>query len=180
MKSEFGNLADFVSTVTLITTKVGLDLSVDRRQHFIEGPGRDALESELRSYLMGSAATTQPVVPAILPYPKDGEVFELTIGSETKKFILVSVDYQSSWDNLQAALQRCGVIPEAPEKCRDAFKAKYSMADGKGPIGVAKASWVGPNGSASFPCVRSDGGARFRWIDDVFSAGWRWLVEVQA
>lgn len=119
--------------------------------------------------------------------PAVGEVFELTLegtvdpigmfradgidpkgwkhkgkkvkGGQTKKFKLVQIGYCSNWDAVLEGLKPHGGVPEG--QWREAFKKAYPRPDGKGPVGVADASWVSPDGRRYFPYVHDDGEAWF-------------------
>lgn len=146
--------------------------------------------------------------PIIQPYPDAGEIFELTLngdasendpiemvrrdgygapeewifkgkrlaGIQIRKFKLVSVGYCRNLDEVRQKLKSHGEIPEG--QWREAFKAKFPKADGKGSIGVADPSWVHSSGSANFPYVDPDGDSGFLWAGSVRDVSWRWLVAV--
>lgn len=141
-------------------------------------------------------------------YPEIGEVFELTrdgndpnsdpivmvrrdgydqperwkfkgeylIGAQTLQFKLVSIGYQPNFDAVLLALAGHGCIPGG--QWREVFKVRFTKPDGKGPIGIADASWVFPNDDSGFPCVHTGGGSGFHGTGPGFSDSWRWLVEV--
>jgi len=142
-------------------------------------------------------------IPEFPTYPKDGEVFELSIkepftglqmvkddgftgnwqftGQEiiepqTKRFKLVSIGYQPNFEAVKTELAKHGKIPQG--QWRKAFKKAYPKTDGS-PIGVADASWVRSSGSVRFPYVYSDGDEYFYWPGHVFNDDWRWLVEAK-
>ncbi len=98
------------------------------------------------------------------------------VGTHTRKFALVEIGYQSSFDIVEVELAKHGVIPEG--EWRNALKNRFPRAHGR-PVGIADASWVRPGGCASFPCVDHDGDSDFVWTDIDFSDGWLWLVEVE-
>lgn len=176
MLSDLKNIPDFLSAVALVAARIALKMTTERRQQFIEGDGRRQLEDGLSRYFEEPSDIPQLVVEP--QYPAKNEKFQLTINGQTKWFMLVSVGYQPSWESLQAALAPHQVNLDAP--WLDAFKKAFPKKDGKGPIGIAKASWVFPDGGARFPSVVTDDGVRFDWADFAFFAGWRWLVGVQA
>lgn len=70
-----------------------------------------------------------------------------------------------------------GRVPEG--QWREAFKTSFPKHDGKGPVGVADASWKGPLCVPCFPCIDEDGDSGFDWMYAGFSDDWRWLVEVK-
>ena len=98
-------------------------------------------------------------------------------GRRTKRFKLVEIGYCRNFDEVRCKLTAHGEIPEG--QWREAFKARYPKADGKGTIGIADASWVDPVADANFPCVYTRGGSDFDWAGGVFVDSWRWLVEVK-
>jgi len=138
-------------------------------------------------------------------YPAIGETFELTIDQsltglemvkndryadwrkwrftggeilvpQKKKFKLVAIGYQPSLEAVTKELAKHGEIPQG--QWRTAFEKAFPNPDGKGPIGIADASWVSPGGSTYFPYLGSDGNSDFVW-PDYFVTYWRWLVEVK-
>lgn len=149
----------------------------------------------------------KPLALAIPHYPSTDEPFPLTIATpftgidmvrldgfsdwkkwkfsgkeiilpQTNQFKLVQIGYQPNWEAVKAALAHHGIIPQG--QWRRAFKEAYPHHDGKGPIGVADASWVSPHGPVRFPSVYSDGATDFYWTAYDFRVSWRWLVAVQA
>ena len=101
---------------------------------------------------------------------------EAVTGKHKGKFKLVQIGYQPNLDAAKAALEaKHGPTPQG--QWMKAFKDAYPEADGKGPVGIADASWVGPYGGVLFPYVRSNGGPSFRWTD-YLREYWRWLVAV--
>jgi len=96
---------------------------------------------------------------------------------QKKKFKLVTIGYQLNFDAVTKELAKHGAIPQG--QWRTAFKKAFPSPDGKGPIGIADASWVGPHGFVRFPCVDSGGHPYFHWTAFDFDDGWRWLVEVK-
>ncbi len=201
MSSDLKNLSDFVGEAASAAARIGLTLSTERRQYFIEGDGRRLLEDSFALLFKEPAVLPQPVAPQ---YPADGVEFDLTItesftglemarrfgydptgwkytGNEivapqTKRFKLVPIGAQPNFQAVEAACLKHGSIPDG-QWC-DALKRKFQV-DGKGPILVAKASWVNPNRNANFPYVNTDGDTNFNWTDNDFNADWRGLVEVQ-
>ena len=161
------------------------------------------LTSEVKS---GAKKPREVKVPTSEPltYPATGEVFELTLdgdaadvqplkmvrrdgyagewrhrgstvkGQEARRFKLVEIGYCQDFEEVRRKLATHGAIPEG--QWREAFKARYPRRDGKGPIGVADASWVSPGGDAGFPYVHTDGDSRFGWAGNGFGDSWRWLV----
>ena len=139
-------------------------------------------------------------------YPNVGEIFELTLdgdapenqplqmvrdfgytgkwrhngpkvkGKQTRRFKLAQAGYQPNLDGVKSALPGSGSVEGQWIK---AFKAAYPQPDGKGPIGIADASWVGPDGGASFPIVDSDGVLYFHWAAFDRGDSWRWLVPAE-
>lgn len=155
-----------------------------------------------------AATTNPESQPPVLPvYPANGEIFELTLnvddpsvdpiemvcrdgyentenwrhtgtkltGVITRRFKLVAIGYCQSFKEVEKRLKKQGCIPEG--QWREALKDKYRQ-DGKGPVGVADASWTDPDGSARFPGVGGGGASSFRWSGNDFSDVWRWLVGV--
>ena len=169
----------------------------DALQRWIDDPDRDI-------ELTGGEEKKQS--PAASSYPAVGVEFDLTIAEpftgiemvrrfgydptgwkfngeeiampQTKRFKLVSIGAQPNFEAVKADLAKHGAIPDG--QWLDAFKKAFPQPDGKGPIGVAKASWVSPSGGAHFPCVSTGGDLYFVWTDSGFHARLRWLVEVQA
>ena len=144
--------------------------------------------------------TKEPLKPP--SYPKDGEVFSLTItkpftglemvrddgfknwlewrfareeivAPQTKRFMLVWIGYQPNFESVERELKKHGRIPQG--QWRKAFKKAFPQTDGSW-IGVADSAWVRPSGRVNFPCV-SDHGESFCWTDSAFDTSWRWLVE---
>ena len=109
------------------------------------------------------------------PYPRVGEVFELTLGRETRRFKLVSVHCLSFYE-LTKILKEHGEIPES--RWCEALKAAYPRPDDKGPIGIADSSRVPPNGDASLLFVHTGGPPSIKWPNVGFWGIRRWLVEV--
>jgi len=139
-----------------------------------------------------------------LNYPKNNEIFTLTIAEPftglemvrndgfhsweewkftreeiitpvTKRFKLVSIGYQPNFEAVQQELTNYGKIPQG--QWRKAFKKAYPKAHGTW-IGVADSSLVDPYGFVSFPCVSDGGDKNFDWADRSFNDDWQWLVEV--
>ena len=96
---------------------------------------------------------------------------------QKKKFKLVTIGYQLNFDAVTKELAKHRAILQG--QWRTAFKKAFPSPDGKGPIGIADASWVGPHGFVRFPCVDSGGHPYFHWTAFDFDDGWRWLVEVK-
>jgi hypothetical protein len=205
MSADWKNVPAFMGAVTLVVARIALNLSTDRRQHFVEGEGQRQLEDGLSRFFAETTVEAQPA-PVISQYPANGVEFELTInepftsldmvrrfgyesagwnfsGAEitkpvTKRFKLVPIGAQSNFKAVEMENAKLGIIPDG--QWLDAFKKAFSQPDGNGPIGVAKASWVIPRRDACFPYVYTDGGLSFDWTGHGFSAFSRWLVEVQA
>lgn len=141
-------------------------------------------------------------------YPRDGEVFELTLrgdapenhplvmvecteggptgwrhngpmvtGQLTRRFKLVRVG--GDCPNFQAVQEGLEAYGQHEGQWIMAFRADFSQPDGRGPIGVADASWMSPYGNAHFPYVRTDGRLNFRKAHERQSARWRWLVPAE-
>ena len=152
--------------------------------------------------------TAPTATPEFLTVPQDGEIFDLTLdgdsidpiamvrgngyknadqwefkgpkvtGTQTKKFKLVSVGYQPNADAVNKALAQHGA--PALGQWREAFKEKYRLPDGKGPIGFTGSEWAHP--FREFPHVADEGGvwrSYFYWFDRVLRAAWRFAVEVK-
>lgn len=96
-------------------------------------------------------------------------------GAITRRFKLVAIGYCPSFEEIKKRLKEQGRIPEG--QWREPLKAKY-REDGKGPVGIADASWTYPPSDAYFPYVLGDGSSGFRWIGFGFRDACRWLVEV--
>ncbi len=163
----------------------------------------EKLTQVLRTALISNEATEQTELVPL--YPADDEVFELSIEPftglemvrddgfdnwhkwqfngkeiterETKRFKLVPVGYQPNFDAVKEKLAKHGTIPQG--QWRKAFKKAYPKPDGKGPVGVADASWVNPSGGVGFPCVRGGGDEYFPWTGNGFLRSSAWLVEVK-
>ena len=97
-------------------------------------------------------------------------------GVQTRRFKLVEIGYQPSFDEVKAALAKHGPTPEG--QWRNALKEKFPSPPGR-PVGIADASWVAPDGNAYFPCVSGDGSSVFYWAARDFGEVWLWLVEVK-
>lgn len=190
MRDERNQVLEFV-TATLAVLPRGLSGAM--MQRWIEMPVAER-SAALRSVL-------------ISPWPKPGEVFQLTIngdasecdpiqmvcsdgynesetwkhngfkveGQQTRRFKLVEVGYQPTFDAVQAELKKHGKIPRG--QWREALKKNFPDAPGR-PVGISDASWVLPCGDPNFPFVNGDGGSNFDWAGGDFSEAWLWLVEV--
>lgn len=93
---------------------------------------------------------------------------------QTGQFKLVQVGYQPNIEAIRRECEKQGVL--IPGQWREAFKASYPQADGKGPVGFPDLSWVHPLGRAGFPCVNTRGDSVFDWADGALNDDWRWLV----
>ena len=112
-------------------------------------------------------------------YDPDGWEFTGTplAGNLKGKFKLVQVGAQPNLDAVEAALEaKYGPTPSG--QWMRAFKYVFPIADGKGPIGVADASWVHPDSFGRFPYVNYSGRPYFRWTGHDPYDNWRWLVAV--
>ena len=148
--------------------------------------------------------------PDVLAVPQDGEIFELTLdgdatdpigmvrgdgyndadkwkfngpkatGTQTRRFKIMSVGYQTNAEAVNTALAEHGT--PALGQWREAFKKKYARPDGKGPIGFTGSEWVGPDRRRYFPCVSAGGGvwdSSFYWVGRGFGDDWRFVVELK-
>ncbi len=96
-------------------------------------------------------------------------------GTQTRRFMLVKVGYQSNLAEARKALETAhGPTPEG--QWLQAFRAEYPTPDGNGPVGIADSAWAGPRGYADFPFVGSNGRPRFGWPGRGLREAWRWLV----
>lgn len=96
-----------------------------------------------------------------------------------KRFKLVSVRSQFAFSSVETANAKLGIIPEG--QWLEVFRRVFPQSDYRGPVGIARASWVHPNGMSLFPCLYRFGDARFNFISNCdFGEEWRWLVEVRA
>lgn len=141
------------------------------------------------------------------PYPKLGEVFELTLNGNdpdvqplamVRKYGYKPEYWKHSGKTVTGQQTRkfqlvsvgyCTGWYELAEKLAtfgptpegqwlEAFKTEYGPG-GNCHIGVADPSWVDPHGFAVFPCMHNDGDSNFDWADSDFSVRWRWLVPVK-
>ena len=194
----------FIEFASVVLQQLPRDLEATEAQAWITN--RQALARVLRHALVPprdlmAGATTSDTRE---PYPANGVIFELTLdgdavdpadmprrdghgegwryddarrltGTHTRRFLLVSVGYCKTFDELVRRLAKHGGIPEG--QWRESFK-DHACPDGKGPIGIADASWGSPGGRALFPFVDSDGTSSFHWTSSDLNDCWRWLVEV--
>lgn len=139
-------------------------------------------------------------------YPPDGVEFELAINQsftglemvhrfgynpegwefngeeivvpQRKFFKLVPIGFRGDFSAFEAENRKQGVIPDG-QWC-DAFKEQFPECDGKGPVGVAKASWTYRGNGPSFPCVWIHGRKDFFLARSDFRLDWRCLIETRA
>ncbi|MBI2053076.1 MAG: hypothetical protein HYT34_02420 [Candidatus Ryanbacteria bacterium] len=138
--------------------------------------------------LDGDAAENQPIEMV----RRDGydnpsrwkHVGTRVLGTQTRKFVWVSVGYQPNLDAVRAACLKAagkldlnGRIPEG--QWREVIKQMLEP-DGQYHRGIVDPSWEDPDGGILFPCVSSGGNSRFYWAVLGCSGGWRWLVEVES
>jgi hypothetical protein len=96
-------------------------------------------------------------------------------GRQTRPFNLVAINH-NTFGVVLDELMHHGRIPLGQWVI--GFKAVFPKTDGKGPIGVADASWVGPDGQLYFPCIGRGGDITFHRATGAFGTNWRWLVGV--
>lgn len=102
----------------------------------------------------------------------DGPLIE---GRVIRLLRLVALKSALAFDELRAELVRqYGKVPEG--QWVSGFKATFPKTDGKGPIGIADASWVAPDGHFNFLCVGRGGDMEFHRASGAFGPGWRWIV----
>lgn len=105
-------------------------------------------------------------------------------GTQTRKFVWVSVGYQPNLDAVRAvcleAAGKLGLNGRIPEgQWREAIKQMFHHL-GQYIRGIADPSWEYPGGGIRFPYVGSDGRSCFYWGDYGYGEAWRWLVEVES
>jgi hypothetical protein len=143
----------------------------------------------------------------IPPWPKPGEVFQLTINGDAPECDPIQMvrddgyDRPESWKhngpkvagvqtrsfklveigyqpNFGAVKTDLNKLGKVPEgQWRKPLKRKFPDAPGR-PAGIADPSWVGPDGVPYFPIVDGDGRSGFRWTGGGFGEYWLWLVEL--
>ena len=139
-------------------------------------------------------------------YPKDDEVFSLTIETpftgldmvrddgfvnwqewkfigeeiaepQTKRFKLVTIGRCIDFDMVKRKLAEHGAIPQG--QWRRPLAKAFPKAISNGPIGISDASWVDPGPTDQFPFILDEGEESFDHVVDMFDGTWRWLVEVK-
>jgi len=126
-----------------------------------------------------------PLADPIWMVRKDGDIYEdaerwsftgtRLVGIHTRRFKLVDIGYQLSFDAVRSALEEYGRIPEG--QWRHAFEVRYRKAHG-GLVGFADSSWVDSESATRFPYFFGIGNTRFNWTLRDFHDRWLWVVEV--
>lgn len=88
---------------------------------------------------------------------------------------LVELKQILTFDEVRAELcNKYGPIPEG--QWVSGFKAAFPKTDGKGPVGVADASWTAPDGKRNFLYVKRGGDLSLHRALGTFGPDWRWIV----
>jgi hypothetical protein len=155
-----------------------------------------------------SSIETALAVSTSPTYPKEGEVFQLTLdfdAPENEPMEMVEeFGYNSAgWTYVGAKVTGqytrqfklvspgyCSNTDKVRAKTAEfgatpagqwinSFKKAYPIPDGQGPIGIADDSWIGANGRANYPYLLAVGFQHFNYGGHVRGDDWRWLVVVE-
>lgn len=98
------------------------------------------------------------------------------VGRAVRYHKLVELKSILTFNEVRAELDKHGDIHEG--QWVSGFKAAFPKPDGKGPIGIADASWVAPDGHFNFLYIGRGGDLRFHRTSGTFGPGWRWIVGI--
>lgn len=101
----------------------------------------------------------------------DGPLVE---GRAIRLLRLVEFKTILTFDEVCAELCKQGTIREG--QWASGFKATFPRSDGKGPIGVADASWKAPDGHLNFLYINRGGDLDLHRASGTFGPNWRWIV----
>lgn len=98
----------------------------------------------------------------------------LVVGRKIRAHKLVFFYENPGFDELLRELAMVGEVPSG--QWIVAFKTAFPKTDGRGPIGIADATWIAPDGHLQFPCIGRGGDLRFHQALGTFGPRWRWIV----
>lgn len=101
----------------------------------------------------------------------DGPLVE---GRAIRFFKIVKFEKILTFDEVRAELCKQGTIPEG--QWASGFKGAFPKTDGKGPVGVADASWTAPDGHSNFLYINRGGDLDLHRASGTFGPIYRWII----